>query len=103
MCSLCFRTFVFSGEEEVEWKEESNFLRNRTYSFVLFVHRSDCCLDGATSLTFSVEGLSQKLCTLFNFTTLWSSCRVTALVFIFVPKPPPLLLVTGIAALHISI
>lgn len=103
MWSLCFRAFVFSGEREVAWKEQSNFLRNKIYGFVPFVHRLDCYLDGAMSSTFFVEGLSQKLSTLFNFPTFWSSCRVTALVFIFVLNSPPLFLVTGIAALHISI
>lgn len=103
MWSLCFRAFVFSGEKEVAWKEQSNFLRNQIYGFVPFVHRLDCYLDGAVSSTFFVEGLSQKLSTLFDFTTFWSSCRVTALVFIFVLKSPPLLPVTGIATLHISV
>lgn len=103
MWSLCLRTFVFSGEKEVEWKEESNFLRNRIYGFFLFVHRLDCYLDGATSSAFFVEGLSRKLSTVFNFTAFWGNCRVTALVFIFFPKSPPLLPVTGITALRISI
>lgn len=67
------------------------------YGFVLFVHRLNCYLDGATSSAVFVEVLSQKLSTLFNFTAFWSSCRVTALVFIFLPRSLPLLSVTGIA------
>lgn len=71
--------------------------KQNVWVFFLFVHRLNCYLDGATSSTVFVEGLSQKLSTLFNFTAFWSSCRATALVFIFLPKSLPLLSVTGIA------
>lgn len=89
MWSLCFRTFILSGEKEVSWKRGSNFLRNNIYSFVPFVHTLDRCLDGAMSSTLFVEGTSQKLAMLFNFPAFYSSQTGTALVFL--SKLPPLL------------
>lgn len=56
----------------------------------------ECCLDGAMSSTLFVEGTSQKLAALFHFPAFYGSWRVTALVFIFISKFPPLLPVTGI-------